>query len=164
MTYTIGDFIVHGREIGKIIAITERDSNKYYKFQSINDPTLTVSTPVARAKTNLRPIITANEAQALIDSLPTIEPIEVENRTIEQAYNNLVKSGKHIDIVRLIKTTYLRCADRKSRGLTSNEKDKVFLRLAERLLYSELAIALGKTYDETRQYVVERASAQMATA
>ena len=128
----------------------------------MSDETLIVNTPVAKAAINLRPIITTKQAQELIESLVAVTPINVEARTAEHAYNNLVKSGSHTDIVRLIKTTYMRCAERKNRGLASNEKDKIFLRLAERLLYSELAIALGKTYDETKQYVLGQASSQQS--
>lgn len=158
-TYKKGDVVVHGREIGTVIDIVDVDGVKYYKVQSLNDPTLSVRTPVDTASERLRPTITRAKAEELIDQMIEIEPIEVEARTAEVAYNKLITSGDHVDIVRLIKTSYMRCEEKTNKGLPRHEKDKVFLRMAERLLYSEFAVALGKTYKETEEYVLSRVKA-----
>lgn len=160
--YHIGDIVVHGREIGTITGVDEayRDGEDYYVIAAMNDPTLKVRTPITRSDELLRPAMSRETAEALIDKIPSIEVVsDLNTQNIQQTYNNLVKSGDHDDIIRLIKTSYSRCDAKIKSGKPRGEKDKVYLRMAERLLYSELAVALGKTYDETRRYVIDRASA-----
>lgn len=154
--YKLDDFVVHGRDIGKVVDIFEQDGEKYYKIQSLYDTTLSVRTPVAKQNEYIRPVINKQRAEELIDMIVSIEPIEIETRTAEATYSHLIKSGNHVDIIRLIKTSYLRCEEKTRKGMPKHEKDKTYLRLAERLLYSEFAIALGKTYEETKQYIIDR--------
>lgn len=156
--YKVGDFVVHGREVGKITEILKdfREMGDCYRIQSLNDNTLFVTTPIKTQDTAIRAVIGKKEAEQLIEDMQSIDTIEVEQRNAEAVYNGLIKSGDHHDMVRLIKTSYEKCEDKKSKGLQRNEKDKMFLRLGERLLYSELAIALDRTFDETKAHVLER--------
>lgn len=159
--YQIGDFVIHGTEVGKVVKIIKnfRGMGKYYRIQSLNDKTLFMMTPVEGKKASLRPIITKDQAEDLIDEIVNIEGIEFDARDAEAAYNGLIKTGDHRDMIRLIKTSYERCNERLKQGLTRNEKDKMFLRLGEKILYSELAVALDKTFDETKDYVFKRVQA-----
>ncbi len=157
--YKVGDHVVHGRELGKVSEIIKEGDKSFYRIQSLSDPTLSVKTPFELAQKRIRPIISRKEAECLIDRIIDIEPIETDTRTVEAAYTELITSGKHEDIVRLIKTSYLRGAEKTSKGLPRNEKDKMFFRMAEKLLYSEFAIALGKDYDDIKEYVIERVGA-----
>ncbi len=154
--YKIGDFVVHGREVGKITDIRKdfRGMGDCYRIQSLSDETLYVTTPVSTEDTALRAVISKAEAKKLIGEMLDINTVEVEQRNAEAVYNGLIKSGDHRDMVKLIKTSYEKCEDKMSKGLQRNEKDKMFLRLGERLLYSELAIALGMTFDEAKAHVI----------
>lgn len=156
--YKIGDHVVHGREVGQIREIIKdfRGMGDYYRIQSLHDESLFVMTPVDTKKKTVRSIISKDDAEKLINEISSIETIEFEQRNAESIYNNLIKSGDHHDMIRLIKTSYEKCADRTKKGLARNEKDKMFLRMGERLLYSEMAVALGKSYDDTKQYVINR--------
>ena len=159
--YKVGDFVVHGREVGKITEILKdfREIGDCYRIQSLNDGTLYVTTPISTEETAIRAVIGRKDAEQLIEDMQSINTVQVEQRNAEAIYNGLIKSGDHHDMVRLIKTSYEKCEDKKSKGLQRNEKDKMFLRLGERLLYSELSIALGRTFDETKAHVLQRVQA-----
>lgn len=133
--YQIGDFVMHGSEVGKVVKIVKnfREMGDYYRIQSLNDDTLFVMTPVDARKANLRPVLSRDQAEQLIDEMVTIKGVEFDARNAETAYNDLIKTGDHRDMIRLIKTSYERCNERIKQGLTRNEKDKMFLRLGERI-------------------------------
>lgn len=159
--YKTDDYVVHGRDICKVIEILPkyRLDKDYYKLQSLDDETLVTYSPVERQDKMLRSVISADEAELLIDRLRDIEVVEVDARTVESMYNSLAESGNHEDIIKLIKTTYRRCSDKLEKGQAKPEKDKMYFRMAEKMLYSEFAVALGRSYADTKQYVIERAQA-----
>lgn len=162
--YQKGGFVVHGREICKIVELIKnyREDGDYYKLQALSDPSLITYSPIDKQDKLIRPVITKSEAEKLIGRLNDIETVEVDTKTLEAVYSDLSKSSRHEDIIRLIKTAYKRCEEREKKGAAKPERDKLYFRLAEKLLYSEFAIALGKTYEETKAYIVSRAEAAEA--
>lgn len=156
--YKIGDFVVHGREVGKITDIKKdfRGMGDCYRIQSLGDDTLYVTTPLSTEDTALRAVISSKDAKKLIEEMLGIDTLQVEQRNAEAVYNGLIRSGDHRDMVRPIKTSYANCEDKKSKGLQKNEKDKMFLRLGERMLFSELAIALGMSFEDAKAHVIEK--------
>lgn len=160
--YKVGDYVVHGHEVGQIIDILKdyQGMGDYYKIQSTLDVTLTVMTPMKRASQLLRPIIKKAEVEKLIDQMADVEALDPDYRNVESTYDELIKSGDHTDIIKLIKTSYARCSAKTSKGQPKNEKDKTFFRKAESLLYNEFAVALGMDYADTKQYVIDRVSQQ----
>lgn len=137
-----------------------RDNKDYYKLAPIYDDSLLINAPVEGFDELYRPILTKSEAEGLIDNIPEVDCAEIENeRVVEAAYKSLYDTQKHEDLVKIIKTTYLRAEEKLEKGLKRSEKDKVYFRKAEDSLYGELAISLGMSIDETRDYVVERVRA-----
>ena len=53
-------------------------------------------------------------------------------------------------------TTYLRNKERIESKRKVSDKDDYYFSLAERYLYNELSIALDKTYEETKKYIIEQ--------
>lgn len=159
--YKVGDLVVHGHEIGRVTEIIKdfRGQGPHYRIQAVSDDSLFVTTPVDQKNTLLRSIINKKDAEEIIDEILSINCVELEVRNAEAVYNDLIRSGDHRDMVRLIKTSYEKCADKAKKGMRSNEKDKLYLRLGEKLLYSEFAVALNKSFDETKEYVMNRVQA-----
>ncbi len=153
-----GDIIVYRRDVCKVKGLAEkyRNDEDYYILSPLNDDTLTVYTSVKSAKKLFRPVISRLEAEELIARIPDIEPVDIEGRMIEAVYKELIHSDEHEDLVRIIKTAYIRGEAKLRKGLRRGEKDKMYFRMAEKMLYNELAASLEKTYDETEEYVVSR--------
>ena len=151
-----GDIVVYRRDVCKVKGLAKkyRNDEDYYILSPLDDDTLTVYTTIANAKKLFRPVISRKEAKELIERIPSIEPVEVGDRMIETVYKELIHSDEHEDLVRIIKTAYLRSEAKLKKGLRRSEKDKMYFRMAEKMLYSELAASLEKTYDETEEYVV----------
>lgn len=56
--------------------------------------------------------------EEIIQSIPTIETIKSDSKILEQEYKLLIQSGTHEDLIKIIKTTYLRNKER----LDNNKK------------------------------------------
>ena len=83
-----------------------------------------------------------------------LEVIEENDRMMENTYKTLMHSGTHEDLIKIIKTTYLRNEKRLNDNKKISEIDDSYFRTAEKFLYNEFSIVLNKTYDETKDYVI----------
>lgn len=155
---SIGDIIMHRRDVCRVKGVAEkyRDDEDYYVLAPLDDDTLTVYVLKVNAEKLFRPVMSRDEAEQLIARIPEIEPVDIGDRMIESVYKELIGSDAHEDLVRIIKTAYVRSEAKLSKGLRRTEKDKMYFRMAEKILYSELAASLEKTYEETEEYIVDQ--------
>lgn len=127
-----------------------------YILVPLFDDSLKISVPTDNKNGYLRNLLSKKEIEKLINSMPDIKPIETDSHSLENEYRNLFHSGKHEDLVKIIKTTYLRNKERIESKRNVGEKDKEYFNKAEKYLYNELSVVLGKTYDETKNYVINK--------
>lgn len=159
--FQIGDHVVYKREVCKIKDIKKNKfSNKdYYILVPINDESLIIDVPVENPLGYLRNIMSKAQVEDLIQRIPEIKEIDnINERFIENEYKQLLQSCRHEDLIRIIKTTYLRNDVRKNQGKKIGEKDHVYFELAEKYLYSEFSIALDLSFEETKNYVFDQVS------
>lgn len=149
--YKINDVVVYIRDVCKISDVDNK--SKYYTLIPINDKSLTIKIPFNNDK--VRRLITKKEVEAIIKKIPQIELIDFNNdKMVEHEYKKLLHSNEHENLIKIIKTTYLRNQDRINQNKKASEKDSSFFNIAEKLLYNEFAVVLGKTYDETKNFVI----------
>lgn len=126
----------------------------YYVLTPIEDPTLTISIPFTNSQ--IRPLISKERVEEIIASIPSIEVINSEDRMIESEYRNLLNSEDHKDLIRIIKTTYLRNKERLENNKKIGETDHHYFEKAEKYLYDEFSIVLSLSFEEVKQYVVDK--------
>lgn len=90
----------------------------------------------------------------MISKIPTIEIIQSEDREIEYVYKRLLEEGTLENLIKVIKTTYMRNQERLSQNKRIGERDEVYFERAEKRLYNELSVSLNLTFDQTKQYVI----------
>lgn len=159
--FKVNEIVVHKCDICKITEIKKdfRLGEDYYTLTPIEDSSLIINTPVSNTRGLLRKVISKKDAEAVIQRIPEIQTIEpCDDRAMENKYNSLINTGNHEDLIQIIKTTYLRNKDKTDNGKKLSEKDKRYFRQAEKIFYSELSIALNKTYDETKDYIANKMS------
>lgn len=156
--YKVGDYVVYKREVCEVISIKEKEfmNMDYYVLVPISDNTLKIDVPVNNKMGYLRPLITKKEVEDIIKTIPNIKPIISIDRLIENEYRNLLNTNKHEDLIKIIKTTYLRNKERLDNNKKIGGKDDEYFKQAEKYLYSEFSIVLGMSYDETKKYVIEK--------
>ena len=152
--FNIGNFIVYKKDVCKIVDI----KNEYYVLVPITDNSLKINVPISNKFNYLRNLINKDDVMKIIEKIPNIEIIETNDKLIENKYKELINSGKHEDLIKIIKTTYLRKKERLDHNKKIGDKDNTYFNLAEKYLYNEFAIVLGMNYDDTKNYVIEQVS------
>lgn len=156
--FKINDYVVYKKDVCKIIDIKEKQFNNqnYFVLAPIVDNSLKIDVPVDNRCGYLRQLITKDEVEKIIKDIPNIEIIKNNDKMIETEYRNLLNSNKHRDLIKIIKTTYLRNKERLDNNKKVRDKDLQYFELAEKYLYNEFSIVLNLTYEETKNFVITK--------
>ena len=149
-------YIIYKKSVCRIIDKLDKYYNDidYYLLSPISDNTLTIKIPVNNK--DIRELISREEVEKLIENIPNIEPIIEKSIKLENIYKELLASNKHEDLIRVIKTTYLRNKERLDNNKKTTDKDSYYFNLAEEYLYNEFMIVLNMSYDDTKKYIIDR--------
>lgn len=150
--FQVGDYVVYKRDICKIIDLKKMNGEDYYVLVPKDDDTLFISLPVSK-KDSFRMLMTEEEIKKLIEKIPSIPIVDSNNRMLESEYKSLLASGRQEDLIRIIKTTYLRNQDRLDHKKRVAEKDLYYFNKAESYLYGEIGLVLGMELEETKKYL-----------
>ena len=154
--YKIGDYIIYLKDVCQVLDIKEKYMNDmdYYVLTPVNDNSLKLNIPINNK--SLRNLISKEKIEEIINNILNIEIIKDDDKTIENTYKNLLSSATHEDLIKIIKTSYLRNQKRINNKKKISDKDKNYFELAEKYLYNEFSIVLGLSFDETRDYAIKK--------
>lgn len=144
------DYIVYRKETCKIIG----KEDGYYRLVPINDTSIKYKVPVD--SNFLKKVITKEEIDRLLLEIPEINTIDLGEKQIEQEYKELMKSGTHEDLVKIIKTSYLRNQIRILNNKRISEIDDEYFKRAEKYLYEEIGIVLNLSFENTKEYIINK--------
>lgn len=158
--YQAGDLIMYAstgvcrvQRVGTLDG-NPKDSTQYYTLDPVFD-TETIYTPVD-TKLFMRPVMTKEQAQALIVRIPDI-PHDVcggcDGKLLSERYRACLNTHKNDDLIRLIKSVYLKNEGAIKAGRYMGQVDQQYMKRAEKLLYGELAVALGMDIDQIEPYI-----------
>ena len=156
--YKIDDFVVYRHDVCKIKDIRENKltGKTYYVMTPLDDESLIIDIPIEDKMGFLRDIISKKDAEKLIGNIPNIEPLNgIKDKDLVYLYKELINTGTHENLIKIIKTTYLRNEDRLNHKRKIREKDSTYFKLAEKYLYNELSISLSMTVDEVKNYIIK---------
>ena len=116
--FKVGDYIVYRKDVCVVKEIMKNfyGNKDYYRLGLINDSSLKIDVPVDSKF--IRDIISEAEVNKIIDNIPMIEIVKNQDKYIENVYKELMISGRHEDLIKIIKTSYLRNKER----LDNNKK------------------------------------------
>lgn len=146
-------YIVCERSVCAIIELKEKYINgiDYYILKPLDDETLKISVPIN--SNQIRKVISKEKALEIINNMKNVEIIENE-KLIENEYKKLLDTGDLNDLVKIIKTTYLRNKERIDNKKKISEKDEMYFNKAENYLYTEFSLALNMTKEEVKEYII----------
>lgn len=160
--YQTGDLVVYG-SIGvcRVEGISHPDPNSEKQFYCLAPlyQSGTIYTPVEPGKVPLRPAMTAEEANALLDQLPSVHAEVYKERTLQQLaqkYQSILQSGDPLQLLTLILSVARKRQQSEAQGRRLGMVDERFGKQAERLLFGELAVALDMPIDAIPAYVAAR--------
>lgn len=159
--YKIGEFVVYGRtgicEVAEITTMKMDGVPKdrlYYILMPCKNKGGKIFTPVDNDKVVIRPVITREEARELLEQIPEIQELWIPNEKMREAkYKECMRTCECEDLIKIIKTLYIRKLDRQAQGKKITTTDERYLKMAEGSLYSELSLALGVPEEDMEDYI-----------
>ena len=109
----------------------------------------------------MRPVISSDEAEALIDLIPSIQPAVCNDSRfnhVDAFYKDLFKQHTPEAMVAIIKGISLRMSERK----TKSSRAEAIMKRAKDILHGELSVALAMDVKQVESYIMERVSTQNA--
>ena len=136
-----------------------RTREQYYVLKPLHQNTSVIYVPLKNEQlvAKMRPILTREELEALVEQAESIEPVwddDVNQRKL--IFEELLRSGKCEDLIRIIKTLLGQRTRRQAEGKMLHVSDENYLREAQRLLYDEFAGVLGCTPKEAEAQFKEK--------
>lgn len=160
--FKVGDNIIHGGSgacrvecIGTLN--TGMKGRTYYTLVPYYVKGSSVYTPVDGDKVVMRPVMTKEEVMELINDIKNIDTLWVKDeKKREETYKNAIRSCDARELVKIIKTIYLRKKERIAEGKKMTYSDEKYYRIAEDNLYGEVAVALSMTKEEAKEFVEKK--------
>ena len=162
--FEIGDLVIYGNNgVCKITGIGKLDSSCapkdeiYYTIEPYYSSGTKIYSPISNNKVIMRPVVSKEEAIELIDEIDKIEALWIaDEKRREFDYKETIRKCDCKELVKIIKTIYLRKQSRLAEGKKVTTSDEKYFRIAEENLYGELAISLDMNKEEAKEYVIER--------
>ena len=150
--FEIGDYVLNATNgICKISEIVELDMSgdkqlkSYFLLRPVEEENDRVYIPVDNADKRIRKVITQDEAQAVLDRVPEIEALAVNNeKERETRYKEAVRSCEPDSVISLLKCLHIRNEQR------AYER---YGKMAEHNLNAELAFVLEKDKQEIKDII-----------
>ena len=154
------EYVLHGLDgvcrVSDICPSPMGGEGEFYLLEPVEGASHSkIYTPVEGGRIKMRRIMTEAEAAALIDRIPSIPTLTVENeKKRKETYRAAMQTCDPVEYVRLIKTVYQRRAELTEKKKKLPESDADTDRFARACLYRELSLALGLDYDRMEEYLV----------
>ena len=115
----------------------------YYILHSLHDKSSVMYIPVDSECVFLRRLVSREDAEALLETIPSVSVIEEPNaKLLREKYNFAMKEHMPLEWVRVIKTVYSRMNDPKMPSRKISETERSFADNAKKYLYTELSLVL----------------------
>lgn len=162
--FEIGDYVIYGgngvcmvKKIGTLDTLSRVKEKIYYTLEPLYVKGSVFYTPVDNKKVIMRKVISKEETNRLIDEIPNIELIRIENDKVREVeLKEAMQRRECKEWVRIIKTLYLRKKNRIAQGKKITATDEKYLKQAEEQLFGELAIPLEMDKSEVENFIIEK--------
>ena len=158
--FSVGDKIIYGENgvctVSKIapLAMSGMNSDKlFYHLEPLIGSGI-YYTPVDSGA-YMRPVISREEAEALIDAIPGIEPAichDTRFNHVDAFYKELFRQHSCEALVSIVKGLRLRMGEKK----TKSSRAEITMKRAKDILHGELSIALDMDVAEIEDYIRQR--------
>lgn len=165
--YQNGDWVMYGihgvcRVAGTEKQLVNRKRTEYLVLESLSQTEskfyLPTANPTAMAK--IKAVLPAQELRDLLASEEIREDVWIqEENQRKQTYRDLISSGDRTALLKMVNTLYRYKAAQAAAGRKFHQCDDNFLRDAEKLLTSEIALVLEMSQEEARDYLRQQLKA-----
>ena len=159
--FQIGEYVVCGNNgVCMITDITTlcmsgADKNrKYYILKPVYAESSTVYVPVDTLQASMRKILSIEEANTLLATIPEIQLLVIKDeKMVEMQYKACMQANSCDELVKLLKTLHVRKKNRLEKGYKVTAVDTRYYKLAEENLCGELSVVLGMSKREVEEVI-----------
>lgn len=134
---------------------SDSDEQLYYFLEPIYQQGI-IYAPVDNEKISMRPVISADEANALIDSIDDIHAEIYKSSSMQQLsqhYQDIISSYSCHSLLKLAKSIHAKDTEAQKHNKKLGQIDKRFMKRAEDLLFGEFAAALKMDKERIADYI-----------
>ncbi|MBQ0042748.1 MAG: CarD family transcriptional regulator [Lachnospiraceae bacterium] len=161
--FAVGDVVIYGKngvckvtDIGTIDLSMATKGKQYYTMHPVFKKDAILYAPVENGKTVMRSVMTQEEAEELINEIPSLDNVWiVSEKDRELQYKSALSTCDCRELVKIIKTLYFRRESRIQDGKKVTVVDERYCKLAEDQLYEELSYALKKSREELDSIIID---------
>ena len=161
--FQVNDVVIYGHhgvceitDIGTLKMPMADQEKLYYTLRPVYHRDSAVYAPVENRRIVMRPVITQETAKELIEHIPRIETVWIVNeKAREVQFKEALQTCDCEELVKIIKTLYMRKQQRLENGKKVTVVDEKYFRQAEDKLYEELAFVLEMEKSEINTYISE---------
>lgn len=162
--FQVNDVVIYGSlGVCEIISIDDRKIDgtikKYFVLRPNNDKNATFYVPTWNEKAwrKMRKVMTKEEVNALIDSMPRTSPAWIENESErKEAYKKILASGDQSAMISMVQALFIHKREREAAGKRLHVSDEHFMKDAEQLLYNEWQYVLNVDKTGLMDYIFSR--------
>lgn len=154
--YKINDYVIYKREVCVVKDLKKINNQDYYTLENKEDTSLKVSIPVSQETQLLRHLATFDEISNTLDHINEIPTLDINERNLEEQYKLLLQGTTIENLIKIIKTAYIRNEIRKNNHKHLSDTDTSYQELAEQFLFNEIAYAMNISYDAAKELVFNK--------
>ncbi len=162
--FKVKDVVVYGSQgVCEIIGIEDQkvggEVKKFFVLKPKDDKGATCYVPTWNEKAwgKMRRVMTPNEINSMIDSMPDKKPNWIDNENErKETYRQILASGDQAAIISMLQALFLHKKERQAEGKRLHLSDERFMKDAEQLLYHEWQYVLNLDKDSLMAYIIER--------
>lgn len=161
--FAVGELIAYGNTgVCRVEKLEQDESGMRYVLRPLYQNCV-ITLPVESKKIFMRPLISRDEALALIDSIPSVSAEPYHNKVMRQLIDHYEEALRDYDCAGLVEVVISICAKKKQLEQERRKFgsiDERYLKRAESLLFGELAAVLELPREGVRAYIAERLGVQ----
>lgn len=130
--------------------------SKFYVLTPVFDSRTTLYVPMDNQilMNKMRPLLSSDEIESLISSMPDIKYTWNDDDRVRSAeFKSIVSDGTHADLIRMLRCLYMHKIDLSKKGKLMRSSDEAYFKKAEFKFFSEVAYVLDISYDNVRSYI-----------
>ena len=154
--YKINDYVIYKREVCVVKDLKKINNQDYYTLENKEDTSLKISIPVSQETQLLRHLATFDEISNTLDHINAIPTLDINERNLEEQYKLLLQGTTIENLIKIIKTAYIRNEIRKNNHKHLSDTDTSYQELAEQFLFNEIAYAMNISYDAAKELVFNK--------
>jgi CarD family transcriptional regulator len=162
--FSTGEYIIYGSNgVCQITGICpspiEKNSEQlYYVIKPLNsNGNSTIFTPVENERVIIRKILSSEEIDELIDSIPDIQTIGIQYvKFRKDSYKQAMQKCDPVEYIKIIKTVYVLRLELKNTKKRLLDSDIEYEQKAKNCLYSEIAFVLNIPFGNVEDYIANK--------